>query len=81
MAKWLPTTGIPDKDMDQQKPGSGSSSSLHHNRHYDLDKNDHQIALALSEFPQMDKEVARRLTKFEPVKVLSTQGAIHDAFQ
>jgi hypothetical protein len=54
--------------MDQQKPGSGSSSSLHHNRHYDLDKNDHQIALTLSEFPQMDKEVARRLTKFEPVK-------------
>ncbi len=80
MAKWLPTTGIPDKDMDQQKPGSGSSSSLHHNSHYDLDKNDHQIALTLSEFPQIDKEVARRLTKFEPVKVLSTQGAIYDAF-
>jgi hypothetical protein len=45
-----------------------------------LEKNDHQIALTLSEFPQMDKEVARRLTKFEPVKVLSTQGAIYDAF-
>ncbi len=60
----------PDEEMNQQRAGSNPSSSLHENRPYDLDDDDRQIVLTLSEFPQVDKEVARRLTKLESIKVL-----------
>jgi len=57
-----------DEEMNQQTAGSNPSSSLHENRPYDLDDDDRQIVLTLSEFPQVDKEVARRLTKLESIK-------------
>ncbi len=60
----------PDEEINQQRAGSNPSSSLHENRPYDLDDDDRQIVLTLSEFPQVDKEVARRLTKLESIKVL-----------
>lgn len=59
----------PDEDMEQRKRGPTSSSSLQDNP-YELDNDDRQLALALSEdYPQVDKEVARRLTKLESIKV------------
>jgi hypothetical protein len=63
----------PDEEENQQRAGSNPSSSLHENRPYDLDDDDRQIVLTLSEFPQVDKEVARRLTKLESIKVLSCE--------
>ncbi len=46
---------------------------------YDLDDDDQQIALTLSEFPQVDKEVAGRLTKLESIKVHSIHSVMYDA--
>jgi hypothetical protein len=58
----------PNTEIDWQRAGPGPSSSLQHKMPYDLDDDDQQIALTLSEFPQVDKEVAGRLTKLESIK-------------
>lgn len=57
-------------DMDLQKMGnSAASSSFRDKSPYAIDDEDRQVALALSDNPQVDKDIARRLTKFEPMKV------------
>jgi hypothetical protein len=57
-------------NMDLQKMGnSAASSSFREKSPYAIDDEDRQVALALSDNPQVDKDIARRLTKFEPMKV------------
>ncbi len=68
----------PNTEIDWQRAGPGPSSSLQHKMPYDLDDDDQQIALTLSEFPQVDKEVAGRLTKLESIKVHSIHSVMYD---
>ncbi len=69
----------PNTEIDWQRAGPGPSSSLQHKMPYDLDDDDQQIALTLSEFPQVDKEVGGRLTKLESIKVHSIHSVMYDA--
>lgn len=59
-----------NEDMDRQRAGSLSTASTTASSQdpYSLDEDDRQIALALSEEYQHDKEVANRLTKLESMK-------------